>query len=126
MFKYILFLIASFIFIACSDDNSSDIVVDVSDLKADSISVFDEKVAYGLYYKCIACHGTNGNKIAPGSVGNVLINKLSKNEIIDSLKQYRARTLSKGGSYAIMYLQTIKLSDEDIEILGEYISNFPK
>ena len=123
MFKYVLLIVMSFVFIACSSDDTSD-VVDTSSI--DFSNNFDEKIAHSLYYKCIACHGITGNKVAPGSVGNILINKLSKEEIVSSLKQYRARTLSKGGSYAIMYLQTSKLSDEDIEILGEYISNFPK
>lgn len=125
MFKYIL-LVIPFIFIACSNDDSVDKSVDISSTSTYSGDNFDEKLAHGLYYKCVACHGLTGNKVAPGSVGNVLINKLSKEDIVSSLKQYRARTLSRGGSYAIMYLQTSKLSDEDIEILGEYISNFPK
>lgn len=80
--------------------------------------------AESLYKKCIACHGAKGEKIAPGSVGGVLIGNLSKDSIIESLKGYRAKTLSKGGTYAVMYLQANNLSDEDIEILGEYIDSF--
>ncbi|RAX54110.1 hypothetical protein CCY99_04885 [Helicobacter sp. 16-1353] len=82
--------------------------------------------ASDLYKKCIACHGVKGDKIAPGSVGDVLIYDLSKNEIIESLKGYKARTLDKGGTAAIMYLQTANLSNDDMEALGEYISNLNK
>ena len=79
-----------------------------------------------LYAKCAVCHGVKGDKIAPGSEGNVLISKLSKETIISDLKGYRAKTLKKGKSSAIMYLQTANLSDADIESLGEYIASFSK
>lgn len=79
-----------------------------------------------LYKKCIACHGARGDKVAPGSAGNITIADLSKSILIADMKGYRAKTLSKGGTAAIMYLQANGLSDEDIEILGEYISNFKK
>lgn len=79
-----------------------------------------------LYKKCIACHGEKGDKVAPGSVGSVLIADLSKETLIADLKGYRAKTLSKGGTAAIMYLQANGLSDADIEALGEYIASFKK
>ncbi|RDU65670.1 hypothetical protein CQA44_00225 [Helicobacter sp. MIT 14-3879] len=84
------------------------------------------KTPQELYKKCIACHGENGDKVAPGSVGNVLIANLSRDSIIESMKGYRAKTLSKGGTSAIMYLQANGLSDKDIEVLGEYISTLKK
>ena len=79
-----------------------------------------------LYKKCIACHGARGDKVAPGSAGNITIADLSKSALIADMKGYRAKTLSKGGTAAVMYLQANGLSDLDIEILGEYISNFKK
>ncbi len=79
-----------------------------------------------LYKKCIACHGARGDKVAPGSAGSILIADLSKKILIDDMKGYRAKTLSRGGTAAIMYLQANGLSDEDIEILAEYISSFKK
>lgn len=82
--------------------------------------------ASDLYKKCAACHGVKGDKVAPGSVGNVLISTLSKDSIVESLKGYKARTLSKGGTAAIMYLQSTNLSHSDMEALGEYISNLNK
>ena len=80
--------------------------------------------AQTLYAKCAVCHGAKGDKVAPGSAGNVLIAKLSKGTIINDLKGYRAKTLKKGNSSAIMYLQAANLSDTDIESLGEYIASF--
>lgn len=85
-----------------------------------------QKSGEELYKKCIACHGPKGDKIAPGSAGNVLISDLSKESIIESMKGYRAKTLKKGPGYAIMYLQANGLSDEDIAILGDYVSSFKK
>lgn len=82
--------------------------------------------AKALYAKCVACHGVNGDKVAPGSEGDVLIANLSKDEIIRNLKGYRDRSIKKGKSSAIMYLQSADLSDNDIESLGEYISSFNK
>ena len=79
-----------------------------------------------LYKKCIACHGARGDKVAPGSAGSILIADLSKQILIDDMKGYRAKTLSRGGTSAIMYLQANGLSDDDIEILAVYISNFKK
>lgn len=84
------------------------------------------KNASDLYRKCIACHGVNGDKVAPGSNGNVKISSLSKQSIIEDLEGYRAKTLNKGGSAATMYLQANSLSDDDIEILSEYIVSLKK
>ncbi|WP_291027261.1 c-type cytochrome [Helicobacter sp.] len=80
--------------------------------------------AVALYAKCAACHGKDGRSVAPGSVGNVLIASLNKAQVVEALKGFRARTLSKGGNSVIMYMQAKNLSDEDIEALAEYINAF--
>lgn len=82
------------------------------------------KTPQDLYKKCTACHGDRGDKVAPGSVGNVHIANLDKSEIIKALKGYRAKNFSKGGTFAIMYLQAQDLSDDDINTLADYISSF--
>lgn len=74
-----------------------------------------------LYSKCVSCHGKDGNNIAPGSVGSVRIATLSKKQIAESLKGYRAQTLNKGGNAIIMYMQTKNLSDSHIEAIANYI-----
>lgn len=84
------------------------------------------KTPQELYKKCIACHGAKGDKIPPGSATNIVIADLSKKNLSDDLKGYRAKTLSKGGTAAIMYLQANGLSDEDIETLSQYITTFKK
>ena len=89
-------------------------------------SAIQAKNPKDLYKKCIACHGARGDKVAPGSAGNITIADLSKSILIEDMKGYRAKTLNKGGTAAIMYLQANGLSDEDIEILGEYISTFKR
>ena len=140
-------IICAIFFVACGDnkdsgvENKADSAVESSaksDLdsatptqSADSVKSVDSVAQsnpnpINLYKKCIACHGARGDKVAPGSVGNITIADLSKETLIADLKGYRAKTLSKGGSATIMYLQANGLSDLDIEILGEYISNFKK
>ena len=154
MKKWLLIAIAT-AFVACGDDkvaesstqNNTDstkiaessaesniekTAPNVADSTTPAQNVDSTKVAESgpnptnLYKKCIACHGEKGDKVAPGSVGSVLIADLSKEMLIADLKGYRAKTLNKGGTAAIMYLQANGLSDEDIEILGEYISSFKK
>lgn len=82
------------------------------------------KTPQDLYKKCVACHGSKGDKVAPGSIGDMHIASLDKSEIINALKGYRAKNFSKGGSFAIMYLQAQDLSDNDINTLADYISSF--
>ena len=106
--------------------NSSVDSAQVSPQTATNLPATKPKNPQDLYKKCIACHGARGDKVAPGSAGSILIADLSKQILIDDLKGYRAKTLSRGGTAAIMYLQANGLSDEDIEILAEYISNFKK
>ena len=77
-----------------------------------------------LYARCASCHGKDGKSVAPGSVGNVLIASLNKEQVIESLKGFRSRTLSRGGNSVIMYMQAKDLSDADIEALGAYIDAF--
>ena len=143
-------IICAIFFVACGDNKDSSVEnkvdsavessvenkVDSADSATPTQSADSAKSAdsvaqsnpnpINLYKKCIACHGARGDKVAPGSVGNITIADLSKETLIADLKGYRAKTLSKGGSATIMYLQANGLSDLDIEILGEYISNFKK
>lgn len=81
-----------------------------------------------IYKKCIACHGANGDKVAPGSKGNITIGGMDKAELITQLKGYAAGTADNGGAKAIMYanMKNWKLTDADIEAVADYISKFPK
>lgn len=151
MKKWLLIAIAT-AFVACGDDkvaesstqnsadstkiaesniektapNVADSTTPAQNVDSTKIAESNTKTPQDLYKKCIACHGEKGDKVAPGSAGSVLIADLSKETLISDLKGYRAKTLNKGGTAAIMYLQANGLSDEDIEILGEYISTFKK
>lgn len=93
---------------------------------AESSAESSIKTPQDLYKKCIACHGEKGDKVAPGSVGDVYLADISKDELIKALKGYRAKNFSKGGTFAIMYLQANGLSDEDIGTLADYITSFKK
>nr|WP_232817664.1 c-type cytochrome [Helicobacter burdigaliensis] len=81
-----------------------------------------------IFKKCIACHGANGERVAPGSVGGITIGGMAKDRIMEQLKGYRAGTADNGGAKAIMYanMKNWKLTDDDIEAVADYISKLPK
>lgn len=91
-----------------------------------SFASFAFAEAPAVFKKCIACHGPDAKKIAPGSKGNVTIAGMAKDKLITELKGYRAKTADNGGAKAIMYGQAANLSDADIEALADYISKLPK
>ncbi|MDE5816019.1 MAG: c-type cytochrome [Helicobacter sp.] len=80
-----------------------------------------------IFKKCVACHGPNAEKIAPGSKGDVTINGTDKAILIEQLKGYAAGTADNGGSKQIMYnnMKMWKLTDADIEAVADYISKLP-
>lgn len=132
MLRFVVFCLFLFSFSACFD-NKDDSNSQSSVLSRDSNIVSD--FAYQdskesltdpetLYVRCASCHGKDGKSVAPGSVGNVLIASLNKEQVIESLKGFRSQTLSKGGNSVIMYMQTKNLSDADIEALAAYIDAF--
>lgn len=81
-----------------------------------------------LYKKCIACHGANGDKVAPGSKGDVTIGGMDKAAILEQLKGYAAGTADNGGNKAIMYnnMKIWKFSDADMDAVADYIAKLPK
>ncbi|CAM3349671.1 c-type cytochrome [Helicobacter labetoulli] len=91
-----------------------------------SFASFAFAEAPAVFKKCIACHGPDAKKVAPGSKGGVTIAGMAKDELIKELKGYRAKTADNGGAKAIMYGQAANLSDNDIEALADYISKLPK
>lgn len=77
------------------------------------------------YRKCVACHGANGQKVAPGAKAGATIAGLPKAKLLADLKGYKAGTADNGGAKAIMYGQMKNVSEADIEILAEFISKLP-
>lgn len=82
--------------------------------------------APAAFKKCVACHGADAKKVAPGSVGGITIAGMAKDELVKKLKGYRAKTENNGGAAAIMYGQAASLTDDDIEALADHISKLPK
>ncbi len=135
MLRFVVFCLFLFSFSACFDDKDdsssqlSKVPISTQDSNVTSDSAYqDSKESLvdpeTLYARCASCHGKDGKSVAPGSVGNVLIASLNKEQVIESLKGFRSQTLSKGGNSVIMYMQTKNLSDADIEALGVYIDAF--
>lgn len=79
-----------------------------------------------LFNTCKACHGPTGNQIPPGSKATYTINSLTKEEITQRLKGYKAGTLNQYGLGAQMKIYAGKLSDADITALANYISTLKK
>lgn len=88
-----------------------------------SVALADVPAAYK---KCIACHGADGKKVAPGSKGQITIAGMDKNRLLTELKGYKAKTADNGGAKAVMYAQMANVSDADIEVLADFISKLPK
>ncbi len=80
-----------------------------------------------IYKKCIACHGVNAEKVAPGSKGGITIAGMDKARLVEQLKGYAAGTADNGGAKAIMYanMKNFKLTDADIDAVADYISKLP-
>jgi cytochrome c len=71
------------------------------------------------YNACIGCHGMNGEKntLVPESKPNTL----SKAEIVEALKGYKAGTLNKYGKGAMMKSFSARLTDDQMNEIAEYI-----
>ncbi len=108
------------------DDTRVEVTIpqDLQSAETSTESSTGEEDAATLYARCAACHGKDGKSVAPGSVGGVLIASMNKTQVVESLKGFRSRTLSRGGNSVIMYMQAKNLSDADIEALAEYIDAF--
>ncbi|MBD5165586.1 c-type cytochrome [Helicobacter sp.] len=81
-----------------------------------------------IYKKCVACHGANAEKVAPGSKGGVTIAGMPKERLVEQLNGYAAGTADNGGAKAIMYanMKNFKLTDADIDAVADYISKLPE
>ncbi len=75
----------------------------------------------GLYKKCAACHGMHGEKKALGK--SDVINTMSKEELITSLKDYKAGTRNTKGMGALMKGQVASYDEAQITAVSEYISS---
>ncbi|WP_295739091.1 c-type cytochrome [uncultured Helicobacter sp.] len=135
MLRFIVFCLFLFSFSACFDNkDDSNSQSSQATLPLQSSNILSDSARWDsrenltdpetLYARCASCHGKDGKSVAPGSVGNVLIASLNKEQVIESLKGFRSQALSKGGNSVIMYMQTKNLSDADIEALGAYIDAF--
>jgi len=74
-----------------------------------------------LYKKCIACHGTDGSKVAL-KVG-APIKGQTEQELYDKMKGYQDDTYG-GEKKAIMKRNVDKLTDDDLKALAAYIATF--
>lgn len=81
-----------------------------------------------LYKKCIACHGQNGEKVAPGSKAGVTIGGMEKDYLVQQLQGYVAGTADNGGAKVIMYanMKNWRFTNAQIEAVSTYISHLPK
>ena len=77
--------------------------------------------AISLYKTCISCHGQNGEQKALGKSN--IIKGLTKEVILHALKGYKNGTYG-GVMKGIMTAQVSNKSNEELELLSDYISKF--
>ncbi len=71
-----------------------------------------------LYTKCVACHGTSGEKAALNK--SLIIKDMSKADFITAMKGYKDGSYGKDQK-ALMKAQVTTLSDAQIEEIASFI-----
>jgi len=74
----------------------------------------------GLYKKCSACHGANGERVALGK--SKIIKGWSVDQTIKALKGYKDGTYG-GAMKGVMKAQVMNLNDEQIKAIAEFIAS---
>lgn len=74
--------------------------------------------AMPLYTKCVACHGTSGEKAALNK--SLIIKDMSKADFITAMKGYKDGSYGKDQK-ALMKAQVTTLSDAQIEEIASFI-----
>lgn len=93
------------------------LVSGVAALLASSLAAADGAT---LYKKCVACHGPKAEKSFLNKVP--VLTTLSKEDMVASLKAYKAGTLNKFNSAAMMKPIVGPMSEADMEAVAEYIT----
>ena len=73
-----------------------------------------------IYEKCMSCHGRNGEKFALGK--SKVIGGDNKEAILYQLQEYKAGRLNQYGMGALMKGQVVGLTDNELELVSEYVS----
>lgn len=74
-----------------------------------------------LYLKCAGCHGQNGEKQALGK--SHVIKGWDKEKVLNALVGYKEGTYG-AAMKGVMIAQVSSLSNEELDILSEYIASF--
>ena len=85
-----------------------------------NINDSNKERAKNLYEKCAGCHGKDGEKSALGKSDP--IGGKEKDLLSALLIGYKLGELNQYGMGGLMEAQVSNLSDDDIELLAEYIS----
>lgn len=76
--------------------------------------------APAAYEKCKGCHGADGKTVALGK--SAVIAGQDKAALITSLHEYREGMKNVAGMGGLMKGQVVSMSDEDFEVIAEYLS----
>lgn len=76
--------------------------------------------AQKIYSKCAGCHGENGEKSALGK--SQIIGAGNKDALLYMLKEYKLGELNQYGMGQLMKGQVAGLSDNELELVADYIS----
>ena len=77
--------------------------------------------APAAYDKCKGCHGADGKTVALGK--SAVIAGQDKAALITSLHEYREGMKNVAGMGGLMKAQVVSMSDEDFEVIAEYLSS---
>lgn len=80
-----------------------------------------ESKGKSLYLKCAGCHGLNGEKQALGK--SQVIKGWDKQKVLNALVGYKEGTYG-AAMKGVMIAQVTSLSNEDLDVLSEYIASF--
>jgi len=77
-----------------------------------------------IYKKCSGCHGINGEKKALGRSG--VIADMNQSDLYEVMVGYKNGKVNKYAMGALMKTQMVKISEEEIKSLAQYINGFEK
>ncbi len=85
-----------------------------------------EKMSGEAIFKkyCVTCHGEKGEKHVAGKTAQ--ISALSKDAIVQALKDYRSGKRSQHGMGQVMKSEVLKNTDAEINALAAYIVTLKK
>jgi cytochrome c len=134
-----LFVVNAILFMGCEDKPKKDtlnsnvkaveettakapivLTEETSENTTEETTLNNKEKGKALYASCQSCHGADGNTMAMGRSAKIAGQDIDS--LVTSLKEYKAGTKDVNGMGMVMKGQVAGLSEEEIELVSEYIS----